>query len=370
MPLNDQERQQLQQILNAMQAGLTGSDAMSMIDQVESSMQARMEAQRAAKGELIGAIGATGLEAAQSGMSENDLAGVVESMQAQAGLKTGAPFEERISETLAPLWGREPGTPFTEGGFPTQSFVQQTQGMPGGLSPLANIGFDESDVAAINAATREMKAQGLELADIRKDIYNTFLAGPPDPITGQPTVDEAGQEFTSEFGGLIDQAIRNAYLAAPSASQAGVPPMREDGGLTGPTGATGPTGPSPSSDFNAAGILATGATIGAGGALVQGARGAAAPYGGGATGFLRGLARHGEFPGGFSRGVPMPSTSVPNPDLITDVVPAARGASSSGGVLGFLRALGSGHFGLFPDYLPPEMAEDVLFSDVYQTRPA
>lgn len=355
MPLNDQERQQLQQILNALQAGLTGSDAMSMIDQVESSMQARMQAQRAAKGELIQAIGSTGLEAAQSGISENDLAGIVESMQAQAGLKTGQPFEERISNVLAPLYGREPGTPFTEGGFPTQSFIQQTQGMPGGLSPLANIGFDESDVSAINAQTRALKDQGLSLEEIRQEIYGALTAGPPDPITGQPTVDEAGQEFIGEFGGLIDQAVRNAYLAAPAPAQAGAPSIRDTGAMpTGPAGPTGPVGPDPSGDFNAAGILATGTGIAAGSALAQGARGIAAPYGGGGTGFLRGIGA------AIAPGrVPLTGPTVPNPALITDVVPEAAGAARGGGVMGFLRSLGgAGLSGVYPDWLPAEMVPE------------
>jgi len=353
MPLTDQEQQQLQQVLGALEAGLTGSDAMSMIDQIESSMQARMAAQREAKGSLLGAIGTTGLEAAQSGMSENDLAAVVESMQAQAGLKTGEPFEERISGVLAPLYGREEGTPFDEGGFPTQGFLEQTQGMPGGLSPLANIGFDESDVSAINMQVRALKAQGLSLEEIRQQIYGALTAGPPDPITGQPTVDEAGSEFVSEFGGLIDQAVRNSYLASQGAYEVAPPGLREVGApgtlnaTEGPTGPTGPTGPSPSSDFNAAGVALTGTGIGAGAALAQGLRGGAAQYGGGGTGALRAIAH----------AIPRVGTRVPSPIGMPGVGQLQPPVSSGGGGVGFLRALGGGggFSGIFPSFLPAEM---------------
>ena len=110
MPLNDDERRQLQQILFAMEQGLTGSDAASMVDQVLSANAARMQAQAEAKTGLLGAISETGLTAAQQGMSENDLAAIVASMQQTAGLNTGEPFQQRVSDVLAPLYGRELGT--------------------------------------------------------------------------------------------------------------------------------------------------------------------------------------------------------------------------------------------------------------------
>jgi hypothetical protein len=373
MPLNDDERQQLQQILFAMEQGLTGSDAATMVDQVLSANAARMQAQAEAKTGLLGAISETGLTAAQQGLSENDLASVIASMQATAGLNTGEPFQQRIGDVLAPLYGREAGTPFdTEasvpGGFPTQSFVQQTQGMPGGLSPLADIGFDESDVAAINQQVRAMKAEGGTLDQISQAIYAQLTAGPPDPVTGQPTIDEAGQEYVGEFGGLIDQAVRNAYLASPTTTTGGAPPpIRTETPALAPTGPTGPTGPGPdpNGQFNAAGILATGTGIGAGAALAQGLRGAAAPYGGGGTGVLRSIAA------GVPRAAPrLPSTSVPDPSLITDVVPS----SGSAGFLGFLRRLGgslTNFGGIYPDYLPSSMIEGgPLDEDLYGTRPA
>jgi hypothetical protein len=369
MPLNDDEREQLQQILFAMEQGLTGSDAATMVDQVLSANAARVAAQQEAKAGLLGAISETGLTAAQEGLSENDLASVVASMQATSGIKTGEPFQGKVSDVLAPLYGREAGTPFdTEndvpGGFPTQSFMEQTQGLPGGLSPLANIGFDESDVAAINAAVREAKAGGADLNQASQGIYAQLTAGPPDPVTGQPTIDEAGQEYVSEFGGLIDQAIRNAYLATPAGATEAPPPMRtESPALTGPTGPTGPAGPtSQGSDFNAAGVLATGATIGAGGALAQGLRAGAAPYGGGTQGALRGIAH--AIPR-VGTGVPKPPISMPGVGRIA--APVSTGGS--GGVLGFLRALaGAGHVGFFPDYLPAEMIPEEL--DPYRTIPA
>ena len=371
MPLNDDERRQLQQILFAMEQGLTGSDAASMVDQVLSANAARMQAQAEAKTGLLGAISETGLTAAQQGMSENDLAAIVASMQQTAGLNTGEPFQERVSNVLAPLYGRELGTPFdTEnavpGGFPTQSFLQQTQGLPGGLSPLADIGFDESDVAAINQQVRAMKAEGGDLNQISQAIYSQLTAGPPDPVTGQPTIDDAGQEYVGQFGGLIDQAIRNAYLASPTTTTGGAPPpIRTETPALPPTGPTGPTGPSgpgpdPSGQFNAAGVLATGATIGAGGALAQGLRGAAAPYGGGGTGVLRSIAA------GIPRAsVNVPSTSVPDPSLITDVVPTS---GSSAGFLGFLRRLGgslTGFHGIYPDYLPAGTVEGTVLDPNY-----
>lgn len=374
MPLSPDERQQLEDILWAMDRGLSASEAQSAFQSVMSANASRVAAARQGKQELLGQIGQTGLEAATSGVPENDLAAIIHSMQAISPVNTGQNWNERVGQVLAPLYGRtgEAETWTVKGGFPAQSFEELTQGMPGGISPLADIGFDESDVRAITSQTQMLKAQGLKMPEIQAAIYQQLtvqvdpVTGEPamDPVTGAPLVDEAGQEFVGQFGGLIDQAVRNAYMAAGPVQ----PAIREPGAAEAatPTGATGPLGPAGAGgpDIGLPEILATGAGIQAGRTLAQGLRAGAAPYGGGATGFLRGA-----LPGlrGGARAAEAVS-NVPNPALLTEAIPGVtRAPSSSGGVLSFLRAL-SGHFGIFPDYLPPNLVEPL--EDPYAPRPA